>query len=73
MSISLEAFGIDRLDIEDRYELLRLIVDSFPPPPPPSPELIALLRERVADAEANPDDGISHEQMMAELDAEFGE
>ncbi len=72
MAITLEAFGIDRLDIYGRLELLRLIATSIPTMPAITPELVALLRERVADIEAHPDDGVPWEDVLAEWAAEDG-
>jgi putative addiction module component (TIGR02574 family) len=59
MHMTLEQFGIDRLDPQQRLELIDLIWDSIPDDVAFSPPEwhIEELERRIAAADANPDSG----------------
>jgi putative addiction module component (TIGR02574 family) len=69
MNLTLEQFGIDRLDAEQRCELISLIWDSLPEETPivPPPWHLPELERRIADADANPDDVERAEDLLARL------
>ena len=69
MSLTLEQFGIDQLSNEQRLELIELLWDSIPNTPPFSPPdwHLKLLDERLAEADANPENVISMEELEAKL------
>jgi putative addiction module component (TIGR02574 family) len=69
MSLSLEQFGIDRLTSEQRLELIGLLWDSLPDDAPFSPPdwHLKLLDERLAEADANPDNVITREEVNERL------
>ena len=72
MVASLEQFGIDRLAVEDRLELIGLIWDSVATDqvPTPIPEWHrSELARRVAAADANPEAGIPWEVVRARITA----
>lgn len=73
MSITLEAFGLDRLSIDDRLILVTQLWNSIATEAPPGSLLTDAqrteLRRRIADADANPDDFIPWEQVKAEARA----
>lgn len=56
MSLTLEQFGIDRLDPQERCELIALLWDSLPDHvvPAPLPGHLRVLEERLAAADADP-------------------
>jgi putative addiction module component (TIGR02574 family) len=56
MSLTLSQFGIDRLDAQQRVELISLIWDSLPDdtPYPPPDWHIQELERRIEAADANP-------------------
>jgi putative addiction module component (TIGR02574 family) len=57
MSVSIEAFGIDRLSVRERLELIEQIWDSLPEvmnPDEVPPWHLAELAKRRAEAEASP-------------------
>jgi hypothetical protein len=58
MNLTLQQFGIDRLDVEQRCELIGLIWESLPDDVPivPSAWHLEELERRIAAADANPDD-----------------
>ena len=56
-----------RLPAEDRRELMDEISDSLVPEQPLTPELQALLDERLADLDANPDAFRSWDEVKREL------
>ena len=67
MPVTLEAFGIDRLSVDDRLELIELIWDSLPDQTEPlelTPELIELIAQRRADAAANPGVGRPYQEVL---------
>lgn len=69
MSLSLEQFGIDRLDPKEKFELIELIWGSIPDEQafiPPEWHLRELER-RVAAADANPDACEPWESICARL------
>lgn len=69
MSLTLEQFGIDRLNAEERLELLRLLWDSLPENavvPPPEWHLRELER-RIAAADADPGAAEPWEAVRARL------
>lgn len=68
MPVTLERFGLDRLPPEDRWELLGLIWDSLAEAPPPVPEWhVPILKARLVDADANPDDVVPWNEAKARL------
>ena len=69
MNLTLEQFGIERLDAEQRLELIGLIWDSLPPDASFSlPDWhLEELERRIADADANPDAVESWEAVRARL------
>ena len=69
MSLSLEQFGLDRLDPRERRELIDLLWDSLPPETPWSPPDWHLqeLEQRIAAADANPNAAESWEQVLGRL------
>ena len=69
MSMTLEQFGIDRLNPQERLELIGLIWDSLPddvPFPPPDWHLRELER-RIASADADPAAAESWEAVLGRL------
>ena len=69
MGLSLEQFGIDRLDVEQRCELIGLIWDSLPDDTPIVPPAWHLeeLERRIASADADPDDVETAESLIVRL------
>jgi len=69
MNMTLEQFGIDRLSLEERCELIDLIWDSLPDDAPFTPPDWHLreLERRISDADANPGGGEPWEQVLARL------
>lgn len=69
MDLSLEQFGIDRLNPEQRFELIGLIWDSLPDDAPlvPPDWHIQELERRVAAADADPDSSIPWEVVRDRL------
>lgn len=69
MGLSLEQFGIDRLDLEQRLELLGLLWDSIPDTTPFDPPEwhVRELERRVAAADANPGAAEPWEAVYARL------
>lgn len=70
MSLTLKQFGIDKLSIAERLELIEKIWDSLPEQVTPAevPEWhIRELERRRADAEANPGLGTPWEIVLARL------
>ena len=67
MNLSLEQFGIDRLDSDQKCELINLIWDSLPEDAPIVPPAwhLAELEPRIADADANPDEVERAEELIA--------
>ena len=73
MSINLEQFGIDRLSVQERFELIGLIWDSIDgdvPFNPPSSHLEELAR-RLARADAHPEDVEPWDQLLARMSARY--
>ena len=69
MDLTLEQFGIDRLSLRQRFELIGLIWDSLPTDNPftlPDWHLRELER-RIADADANPGAAEPWETVLARL------
>ena len=69
MAPTLESLGIDRLPVADRIELAQQIWDSLPADLdalPLSAEQLAELRRRIAEDDANPEDGVPWEEVRAE-------
>jgi len=69
MDLNLEQFGIDRLDPQQRSELLELIWDSLPNDAPYAPPAWHLreLERRVAAADADPGAAEPWEAVLARL------
>ena len=69
MNLTLEQFGIDHLDAEQRLELIGLIWDSLPRDASFSPPDWHLeeLERRIADADANPDAAEAWEAVRTRL------
>lgn len=69
MHLTLEQFGIDRLNAQQRWELLGLLWDSLPDDAPLSPPAwhIQELERRLADADANPQAGEAWESVYQRL------
>jgi len=72
MSLSLHDFGLDRLSIEDRLALADLLWDDVAADlerqPLTDPQR-AELERRIADADANPSQGVPWEVVLAEARA----
>lgn len=71
MSPSIYDLGIDKLSVKDRLRLIGEIWDTLEPADPDDipEEHRELIRDRLADIEANPDDHLSLEETMALLRA----
>jgi putative addiction module component (TIGR02574 family) len=69
MSLTLEQFGIDRLSPDQRMELISLIWDSLPDNAPFTPPdwHLKILDERLAEADANPDNVVPWEVVEEKL------
>lgn len=69
MSLTLSQFGIDRLDAQQRVELIGQIWDSLPDDVPYAPPdwHIQELERRIAAADANPAAGEPWETVLARL------
>lgn len=69
MPLTLEQFGIDRLDMPERMQLIELLWDSLPHDAPFSPPdwHIRELEKRVAFANANPANVEPWERVLARL------
>ena len=69
MSLNLSQFGIDRLDAQQRVELIGLIWDSLPDDAPYTPPNwhIQELERRLAVADANPSAAEPWEAVLARL------
>jgi putative addiction module component (TIGR02574 family) len=69
MAIDAKALGLHRLTVEERLELLDLVLASLEADaaaPDLSREQTAELERRVADADANPDDAVSWQDLKTE-------
>ena len=70
---TLQELGIDRLSVEDRIALAEAIWDSIPfvaePPIPLSDAQRQVLRQRLAEARAEPENFIPWDQVQANLKA----
>lgn len=72
---TLEQLGIDRMTTAERLALVQEILDSVAADQPRQPLSDAKRKEldrRLADAVANPDDGVPWEQVEAAALARFG-
>jgi putative addiction module component (TIGR02574 family) len=69
MGLTLEQFGIDRLNPQQRLELIDLIWDSLPDEVPVSPpdRHLRELERRIAAADANPGAAEPWEEVLARL------
>ena len=69
MGLTLSQFGIDRLDAQQRVELIGLILDSLPDDAPYAPPdwHIKELERRIAAADANPGAGEPWETVLTRL------
>jgi len=60
-----------QLSVEEKLDLIALLWDSLPEDHLPMPEWqLTLLEERLAEFEADPDEGQSWEEVKAELEQE---
>jgi putative addiction module component (TIGR02574 family) len=69
MAIDVKALGIHRMSVEERLELLDVLLDSLEADqasPGLSDEQVAELERRLADADARPDDVVEWEEVKAE-------
>jgi putative addiction module component (TIGR02574 family) len=74
MPPTLQALGIDRLNVEDRIALVQAIWDSIaaqPHPPLLTEAQRQELQRRLEDHEANPNEVVPWEQIKAEALARF--
>lgn len=74
MTATMERLGIDKMTIVERITLAQEILDSVAaeqPRPPLSEAKRRELDRRIADAAANPDDGVPWEQVEAAALARF--
>lgn len=72
MPLTLEQFGLDKVSADAKWELIFLLEDSIDAETAAyveTPEHLAELARRVADAEANPGLGIPMEVVMERLRA----
>lgn len=69
MGLTLEQFGIDRLNPEQRLELIGLIWDSLPEDAPFTPPAwhVQELERRIAAADANPEATEPWQDVLARL------
>lgn len=69
MALTLEQFGIDRLNLQQRYELIGLLWDSLPDDSPFTPPEWHLreLDRRIAAADADPGAAEPWETVLARL------
>lgn len=69
MAVTLEQFGIDRLDTTERLQLIDLLWDSLPEDAPFSPPEwhIRELERRIAAADTNPGANKPWEEVLARL------
>ena len=65
MSVDALMAEIGKLDFEDRFEIVRRIQDSAEIEAELTPELKALLEQRIAESDANPGEGFTHEEVLA--------
>lgn len=72
MNVSAKSLGIDKLPVEERIALIGEIWDSVSADAgalPLSDEIKTELDRRIADADANPDDSVSWEDVRASAEA----
>jgi len=68
----MERLGIHKMPRQNRLELAHAILATVEAEPPAlSDELIAEIRQRVAEAEADPDGWMTWEDAKASLDAKY--
>ena len=70
MAVTIEEFGIDRLSVRDRLDLIERIWDSLPVAVAPEevPEWHKeVLAKRLAEAEANPGGGVPWREALAAI------
>ena len=75
MVVDAKALGIHRMSVEERLELLDLLLDSLDAEramPELSSAQVAELEQRLADAEANPDDVVSWDEIKVQALARIG-
>jgi putative addiction module component (TIGR02574 family) len=72
MAINADGFGIDRLSVGQRLELIQLLWESLPPQVAPD-DVPAwhreILDQRLAEAEADPGSGVPWRDAIAQLGA----
>jgi putative addiction module component (TIGR02574 family) len=69
MAIDAKALGIQRMSVEERLELLDLLLDSLESEgvsPGLSGDQVVELERRVADMEANPDDVVDWQEVESQ-------
>ena len=66
-----QELGIDKLSLEDRRELVHEILDRVEEEEPISDEVKAMLEERIAELDADPESSISWEEIQAEMMERF--
>jgi len=75
MSVSLKSLGIDRLDVEERLALVEELWDSIASDSaaiPLTPEQAEELQRRLADYEANPNEGVPWSEVKASISKLLG-
>ena len=75
MAVDAKALGIHRMSVEERLKLLDLLLDSLDAEramPELSSAQVAELEQRLADAEANPDDVVSWDEIKVQALARIG-
>jgi putative addiction module component (TIGR02574 family) len=72
MAHDLKALGIEQMSVEERLELIDAIWETIPEIERLSPELRAELDRRLDEVEAGRATLISHEEVRAKFDSQFG-
>ena len=75
MAVDAKTLGIHRMSVEERLKLLDLLLDSLDAEramPELSSAQVAELEQRLADAEANPDDVVGWDEIKVHALARIG-